>query len=162
MTRLLAHEWAPRIRVNAIAVGATVTDALEFVVVTEELRRQMEEMTPMRRLGQVEDIAAAVLYLASLPPRGSQARCSRSMAAPSPPTGPTRSRAVSRLKIARSGQFTPPQHFLYFFPLPQGQEALRPGLSSARTGPRGRAIWTRSTVASGVNEGARLTASAGR
>jgi 7-alpha-hydroxysteroid dehydrogenase len=65
MTRLLAHEWAPRIRVNAIAVGATVTDALEFVVVTEELRRQMEEMTPMRRLGQVEDIAAAVLYLAS-------------------------------------------------------------------------------------------------
>jgi 7-alpha-hydroxysteroid dehydrogenase len=66
MTRLLAHEWAPKIRVNAIAVGATVTDALgPFLAAAEGLREKMEAMTPMARLGEPEDIALAVLYLAS-------------------------------------------------------------------------------------------------
>jgi 7-alpha-hydroxysteroid dehydrogenase len=66
MTRLLAREFAPRVRVNAIAVGATLTDALSpFVPEGGDLRRQMEELTPMGRLGTVEDIAAAALYLAS-------------------------------------------------------------------------------------------------
>lgn len=64
MTRLMAHEFAPHVRVNAIAVGATLTDALAPFV-TGELKEQMEEMTPMRRLGSTEDIAAAALYLAS-------------------------------------------------------------------------------------------------
>ena len=65
MTRLLAYEWAPRVRVNAVAAGATLTDALELVVAMDDLKQQMEEMTPMRRLGAPADIAAAVLYLAS-------------------------------------------------------------------------------------------------
>lgn len=65
MTRLLAYEWAPKIRVNAVAAGATVTDALEAVVQMEELRAQMEARTPLGRLGTPEDIAAAVLYLAA-------------------------------------------------------------------------------------------------
>ncbi len=65
MTRLLACEWAPRVRVNAVAAGATLTDALELVVAMDDLKRQMEDMTPMQRLGAPEDIAAAVLYLAS-------------------------------------------------------------------------------------------------
>jgi 7-alpha-hydroxysteroid dehydrogenase len=66
MTRLLAHEWAPHIRVNAIAVGATETDALSpFLNAAEGLREQMTAMTPMARLGTPEDIACAVLYLAS-------------------------------------------------------------------------------------------------
>jgi 7-alpha-hydroxysteroid dehydrogenase len=66
MTRLLAHEWAPHIRVNAIAVGATETDALSpFLNAAEGLREQMVAMTPMGRLGTPEDIACAVLYLAS-------------------------------------------------------------------------------------------------
>ncbi len=64
MTRLLAHEWAPKVRVNAIAVGATETTALAPFL-NEELRQKMEEMTPMRRIGTVEDIAIAALYLAS-------------------------------------------------------------------------------------------------
>ncbi|HUI26754.1 MAG TPA: SDR family oxidoreductase, partial [Candidatus Kryptonia bacterium] len=66
MTRLLAHEFAPKIRVNAIAVGATETDALSpFLNAAEGLREQMVAMTPMARLGTTEDIACAVLYLAS-------------------------------------------------------------------------------------------------
>jgi len=66
MTRLLASEFAPKVRVNALAVGATETDALSPILeVDPELRRKMVEMTPMARLGTPEDIACAVLYLAS-------------------------------------------------------------------------------------------------
>lgn len=65
MTRLLAHEWAPRVRVNALEVGATLTDALAPLVAMEELRDEMVSRIPMGRLGQPEDVAAAVLFLAS-------------------------------------------------------------------------------------------------
>jgi 7-alpha-hydroxysteroid dehydrogenase len=64
MTHLLAHDLAPRIRVNAVAPGATETEALGTVL-NEELREAMVRGTPLRRLGTVEDIAAAVLFLAS-------------------------------------------------------------------------------------------------
>jgi 7-alpha-hydroxysteroid dehydrogenase len=69
MTRLLAMDLAPRIRVNGIAVGSTATSALEIVLSNDELRDQMVAKTPMKRLGEVDDIAIAVLYLAS--PAGS-------------------------------------------------------------------------------------------
>lgn len=65
MTRLMACEFAPRIRVNALAVGAVETDALAFVAGTPELKRKMIELTPMGRLGTVEDVGLAALYLAS-------------------------------------------------------------------------------------------------
>ena len=65
MTRLTARDLAPRVRVNAIAVGSVATSALEIVMANEDLKRQMEEATPVRRLGEVEDIAAGVLWLAS-------------------------------------------------------------------------------------------------
>ncbi len=65
MTRLLAHEWAPRVRVNAIAAGATLTDALAPFIEMGDLRTKMEAMTPMGRLGTPEDIAAATLFFAS-------------------------------------------------------------------------------------------------
>ena len=66
MTRLLAHEFAPRVRVNAVAAGATETDALmPFLSAAPELQKQMEAMTPMGRLGKPEEIARMVLYLAS-------------------------------------------------------------------------------------------------
>lgn len=65
MTRLLADEFAPKIRVNALAVGSVETDALALVLSTPQLKQQMIEMTPMARLGQTEDVAAAALYLCS-------------------------------------------------------------------------------------------------
>jgi 7-alpha-hydroxysteroid dehydrogenase len=64
MTRLMACELAPRVRVNAIAVGSTETEALATVL-TDELRQEMIDRTPLRRLGRVDDIALMVLYLAS-------------------------------------------------------------------------------------------------
>ncbi|WP_158888808.1 SDR family oxidoreductase [Amycolatopsis anabasis] len=68
-TRLAAADLAPRIRVNAIAVGSVATSALEVVVGNDELRTKMEQATPLRRIGDPDDIAAAALYLAS--PAGS-------------------------------------------------------------------------------------------
>jgi 7-alpha-hydroxysteroid dehydrogenase len=65
LTRLLASDLAPRIRVNAIAVGATATSALEIVLTNDELREAMVATTPLKRLGEVDDIAIAALYLAS-------------------------------------------------------------------------------------------------
>ena len=66
MTRLLAYEMAPRIRVNAIAVGAVGTEALlPFLEAMPEARARLEAGTPMGRLGTPEDIAAAALYLCS-------------------------------------------------------------------------------------------------
>jgi 7-alpha-hydroxysteroid dehydrogenase len=64
MTRELACEFAPHVRVNAIAVGAVETSAL-VPFLNDETRAKMEALTPMRRLGTVEDIAAAALWLAS-------------------------------------------------------------------------------------------------
>jgi 7-alpha-hydroxysteroid dehydrogenase len=64
-TRLAALDLCPRIRVNAIAPGSILTSALEVVAGNDELRTQLEEATPMRRLGEQADIAAAAVYLAS-------------------------------------------------------------------------------------------------
>jgi 7-alpha-hydroxysteroid dehydrogenase len=64
-TRLAALDLCPRIRVNAIAPGSILTSALDVVAGNDELRTQLEKGTPMRRLGEPADIAAAALYLAS-------------------------------------------------------------------------------------------------
>ena len=64
MTKQLAAEFAPRVRVNALAVGAVETSALRPFL-TDDIRQKMEAMTPMRRLGTVDDIALAALWLCS-------------------------------------------------------------------------------------------------
>src|SRR5438552_6463746 len=64
MTRQLAAEFAPRVRVNALAVGAVETSALRPFL-SDDIRQKMEAMTPMRRLGTVDDIALAALWLCS-------------------------------------------------------------------------------------------------
>ncbi len=65
MTRNLAAELAPRVRINAISVGGVATQSLEVVLTNDDLRAQFEAGTPMRRPGEPEDIACAALYLAS-------------------------------------------------------------------------------------------------
>ena len=64
-TRLAAIDLAPRVRVNAIAVGSVATAALELVLANDELRTAMERSTPLRRIGTAEDVAAAVVFLTS-------------------------------------------------------------------------------------------------
>jgi 7-alpha-hydroxysteroid dehydrogenase len=65
LTRNMAPELAPRVRLNAIDVGGVATRSLEVVLTDDELRAQFEAGTPMRRPGEPEDIACAVLYLVS-------------------------------------------------------------------------------------------------
>lgn len=65
LTEALAIEWAPRVRVNALSVGAVATRALDVVLQDEGMRRTLEEGTPMGRAGEPEDIAAAALWLLS-------------------------------------------------------------------------------------------------
>lgn len=64
-TELTAYDLAPRIRVNAIAVGSVATSALDIVLTNEEIRTRMEQATPLRRIGDAREIAATVLFLAS-------------------------------------------------------------------------------------------------
>ncbi|GJM38905.1 MAG: short-chain dehydrogenase [Acidimicrobiales bacterium] len=65
LTRALAQDLAPKIRVNAICPGAIATSALDIVLQTPELEEAMNESTPLGRLGLPEEIAAAAVYLAS-------------------------------------------------------------------------------------------------
>ena len=65
LTRAMAPELAPKVRVNAIEVGGVETDALAHVLTDASVRAQLEGNTPMQRVGRAEDIAAAVVYLAS-------------------------------------------------------------------------------------------------
>jgi 7-alpha-hydroxysteroid dehydrogenase len=65
MTRNIAPELAPRVRVNAIDVGGVATRSLDVVLTNDDLRRQYLAGTPMGRPGEPQDIACAVLYLVS-------------------------------------------------------------------------------------------------
>jgi 7-alpha-hydroxysteroid dehydrogenase len=64
LTRLLAVELAPGIRVNGIAPGVVDTDALRAVL-TDELRARIVSATPLHRLATVADVASTARWLAS-------------------------------------------------------------------------------------------------
>lgn len=65
MTKNLAAELAPQVRVNAIGTGAVDTQALATVMKDDRMRRQLVERTPMGRPGSPADIARAALFLVS-------------------------------------------------------------------------------------------------
>ncbi|MGC2289895.1 MAG: SDR family NAD(P)-dependent oxidoreductase [Thermoplasmata archaeon] len=65
MTRALAVELAPLIRVNAVAPGFIRTDMNRSGHEDPAFRRQVEEATPLGRWGEPKDIAPAVRYLLS-------------------------------------------------------------------------------------------------
>ena len=65
LTRVLALDYGPKIRVNAVLPGAILTPLWERARVPPKARRQFANMVPAKRLGKAEDIAHAVLFLAS-------------------------------------------------------------------------------------------------
>lgn len=61
----LAHDFGPYgVRINNVGPGATRTAALAKVL-TPEIEERMLSHTPLKRLGEVSDIARAVLFFAS-------------------------------------------------------------------------------------------------
>jgi NAD(P)-dependent dehydrogenase (short-subunit alcohol dehydrogenase family) len=66
LTKSLAGEWAKRgIRVNAIAPGYVRTKMTKLGMSNEEWYKIWKEFTPMDRVGEPEEIAPAVVFLAS-------------------------------------------------------------------------------------------------
>ena len=66
MTRALAVEWAGHcIRVNAVAPTYVRTPFIRPILENPELVGRIEAMTPLKRIGEPEEVAAAILFLAS-------------------------------------------------------------------------------------------------
>ena len=66
LTKAMALSLAPHgIRVNAVGPGSIMTDMLTKVVTDEEMRRRILSRTPLGRIGEPEEIASVVAFLAS-------------------------------------------------------------------------------------------------
>lgn len=65
LTRALSVELAPHIRVNAVAPGFIRTPFTQETLKSEEVQKFLLERTPMGRVGEPEDVANGVAFLAS-------------------------------------------------------------------------------------------------
>jgi len=66
MTRSLAMEWGPRgVRVNALAPGFILTDLTQKLWSQPTMKEWGYNNTPLRRMGQVDDMVGTAIFLAS-------------------------------------------------------------------------------------------------
>jgi len=66
ITRSLAAELGPRrIRVNAVNPGMVITEGNTSAAPDSQMRKMVESQTPLGRIGNVDDIAPAVVFFAS-------------------------------------------------------------------------------------------------
>ena len=63
LTRSLAAEYAPGIRVNAVAPSLTDTPLAEKLLATDDKRQASADRHPLKRVGSPEEIAAMVAFL---------------------------------------------------------------------------------------------------
>jgi len=70
LARALATEWGPQgVRVNSIAPGLVRTDFARALWENPDIYRKRTRDTPLRRIGEPDEIAGAAVFLAS--PAGS-------------------------------------------------------------------------------------------
>lgn len=65
LVRSLAAEWAPKVRVNAIAPALVDTPLVERMLGTPEKREAMAARYPLKRVGTTTDAAALAQFLLS-------------------------------------------------------------------------------------------------
>ena len=65
LTRSLAHEWGPAIRLNSIIVGYIETEATETTYGDEKAQAEIAALIGAGRLGRADEVAEAVLFLVS-------------------------------------------------------------------------------------------------
>lgn len=65
LTRSLAAEWAPRIRVNAVAPSLTDTPLAERLLSTDDKKKAAAERHPLKRYGTAAEVASLATYLLS-------------------------------------------------------------------------------------------------
>lgn len=65
LVKALAIEWAPKVTVNAVVPGYTRKDAGAHRALTDAQWQETLARIPLRRLGEPEDVAAGIAFLAS-------------------------------------------------------------------------------------------------
>jgi NAD(P)-dependent dehydrogenase (short-subunit alcohol dehydrogenase family) len=65
LTKSLAIDWAPDVRVNCVAPGYVETDLTADLAGNEELAASIRERTPLDRFAEPREVAAPVAFLAS-------------------------------------------------------------------------------------------------
>lgn len=65
LTRSMADELAPKIRVNALALGSIMTPALQRTMFEEDpaMGKTLQEKTPLKRIGDPDNVGAAAVFL---------------------------------------------------------------------------------------------------